>query len=55
MSENRPYTRGMYYRRPAWTKDDTYCYYQGIENKIYWPAFKYAALVVVYFIFHSML
>ena len=53
MSENitkkkRPYVRGMYCTHPAWSKDTTNAYYQGVEMKFYWPLFRWIVLILFF-------
>ena len=44
----RPYVRGMYCTHPAWSKDTSNAYYQGVEMKVYWPLFRCLVLILFF-------
>lgn len=47
-TKTRPYTRGMYYKHPSWSKDMDVAYYQGFTLKVAWPLIKLAVMTLLY-------
>lgn len=48
MVHSVPYTRGMYYTQPAWSKDTSPKYFDTLAMRIGWPLVKIALLLNLY-------